>query len=122
MAKRRRQIKKQRKVAEDTGGAPRAADGMVEDIGEQVPDEELIRPREERREESEAYAEMPAPRSDPGRPVREDKTVPVPGGWFAMNKGNLLLGLLVLYVLLLGLGTAGELFEVEWILHLPIFR
>jgi len=43
-------------------------------------------------------------------------------GWFYQNRENLLLGILVLYVLLLGLGTAGELFEIEWVLNLPIFK
>jgi hypothetical protein len=42
--------------------------------------------------------------------------------WLGRNKENLLLGLLVLYVFLLGLGTVGELFEIEWILNLPLFR
>jgi len=31
-------------------------------------------------------------------------------------------GLLVLYVFLLGLGTIGEIWEIEWILDLPLFR
>ena len=43
-------------------------------------------------------------------------------GWLARNRENVLLGMLVIYVLLLGLGTAGELFEVEWILNLPLFK
>ncbi len=43
-------------------------------------------------------------------------------GWMARNKENMLLGALILYVLLLGLGTTGELFEIEWILNLPIFK
>jgi hypothetical protein len=30
--------------------------------------------------------------------------------------------LLVLYVFLLGLGTIGEIWEIEWILDLPLFR
>ncbi len=97
MAKRRRQIKKQRKVSERISADPRATDEVVEGVDEQVPDEELIRPR-------------------------DDIASSVSDGWLAMNKGNLLFGLLVLYVLLLGLGTVGELFEVEWILHLPIFK
>ena len=29
---------------------------------------------------------------------------------------------LILYILLLGLGTIGEIWDVEWILDLPIFR
>jgi len=32
------------------------------------------------------------------------------------------LGALVAYVLLLGLGTVGEIWEIEWILDLPLFR
>jgi hypothetical protein len=32
------------------------------------------------------------------------------------------IGLLVLYVCLLGLGTVGEIWEIEWILDLPLFR
>ena len=38
------------------------------------------------------------------------------------NKEKLVLGALVVYVLLLGLGTIGEIWEVEWILDLPLFR
>lgn len=41
---------------------------------------------------------------------------------FTRGRENLLLGILILYVLMLGLGTFGELFEVEWILNLPLFR
>jgi len=37
-------------------------------------------------------------------------------------KGEIGLSLLVLYVLLLGLGTVGEVWSIEWILDLPIFR
>lgn len=37
-------------------------------------------------------------------------------------KENLLLVVLILYVFLLGLGTVGELFEVEAILNLPLFK
>jgi|MGYP005651820815 hypothetical protein len=37
-------------------------------------------------------------------------------------KGQFGLGLLVLYVFLLGLGTIGEIWEIEWILDLPLFR
>ena len=37
-------------------------------------------------------------------------------------KGEIGLSLLVLYVFLLGLGTVGEVWNVEWILDLPIFR
>ncbi|MBT3365720.1 MAG: hypothetical protein HN472_06770 [Nitrospina sp.] len=37
-------------------------------------------------------------------------------------KGQIGIGLLVLYVFLLGLGTVGEIWEIEWILDLPLFR
>ena len=32
------------------------------------------------------------------------------------------LAVLILYIFLLGLGTVGELWEIEWILDLAIFR
>ena len=37
-------------------------------------------------------------------------------------KGQFGVGLLILYVFLLGLGTIGEIWEIEWILDLPLFR
>lgn len=37
-------------------------------------------------------------------------------------RGEIGLGILILYVFLLGLGTVGEVWDVEWILDLPIFR
>lgn len=37
-------------------------------------------------------------------------------------KGQIGIGILVLYVFLLGLGTIGEIWEIEWILDLPLFR
>ena len=37
-------------------------------------------------------------------------------------KGEIGLTFLILYVFLLGLGTAGEIWDIEWILNLPIFR
>ena len=43
-------------------------------------------------------------------------------GFFAKYKGEILLGILIIYVLLLGLGTVGEVFKIEWILNLPIFK
>ena len=42
--------------------------------------------------------------------------------FFQKNKTKLGLGALVAYVLLLGLGTVGEIWEIEWILDLPLFR
>ena len=37
-------------------------------------------------------------------------------------KGEIGLTFLILYVFLLGLGTVGELWEIDWILDLPLFR
>ena len=37
-------------------------------------------------------------------------------------KGEIGLSVLILYVFLLGLGTVGEVWDIEWILDLPIFR
>ena len=37
-------------------------------------------------------------------------------------KGEIGLAFLILYVFLLGLGTIGEVWDIEWILDLPIFR
>ena len=38
------------------------------------------------------------------------------------NKTRLGLTLLLIYVFLLGLGTIGEIWDIQWILDLPIFR
>jgi len=42
--------------------------------------------------------------------------------FFSKYKGEILLTILIIYVALLALGTIGELFDVEWILNLPIFK
>ena len=42
--------------------------------------------------------------------------------FFQKNKEKLGLAALVVYVFLLGLGTIGEIWEIEWILDLPLFR
>jgi len=42
--------------------------------------------------------------------------------FFQRYKAGIGLGVLILYILLLGLGTIGEIWEVEWILDLPLFR
>ena len=41
---------------------------------------------------------------------------------FERYKSEIGLAVLILYVFLLGLGTIGELWDIEWILDLPIFR
>lgn len=42
--------------------------------------------------------------------------------YFQKYKAGLGLTILILYILLLGLGTVGEIWEVDWILDLPLFR
>ena len=42
--------------------------------------------------------------------------------FFQKNKDRIGLGILLLYIVLLGLGTIGEIWNIEWILDLPIFR
>jgi hypothetical protein len=42
--------------------------------------------------------------------------------FFQKNKTKFGLGALVAYVLLLVLGTVGEIWDIEWILNLPLFR
>jgi hypothetical protein len=69
--------------------------------------------REKRREETRP---APHPSSPPPRPAGPARVMS------DALKENLLLGALVIYVLLLALGTAGELFEVDWILELPLFK
>ena len=56
-----------------------------------------------------------------------NETSPTPAdrgikGLVQKYKGQFGVGLLVLYVFLLGLGTIGEIWEIEWILDLPLFR
>ena len=56
-----------------------------------------------------------------------NETSPTPSesgikGLVQKYKGQFGVGLLVLYVFLLGLGTIGEIWEIEWILDLPLFR
>ena len=42
--------------------------------------------------------------------------------YFQKYKAGIGLSILILYILLLGLGTIGEIWEVKWILDLPLFR
>ena len=42
--------------------------------------------------------------------------------FFQQYKTAIGLTVLILYILVLGLGTIGEIWEVEWILDLPLFR
>ncbi len=44
------------------------------------------------------------------------------GSGFFDRHPNVIVAILVVYVALLTLGTVGELFKVDWILNLPIFK
>jgi hypothetical protein len=37
-------------------------------------------------------------------------------------KDEIVLGLLILYIIVLGIGVIGELFDIDWILNLPLFK
>ncbi len=38
------------------------------------------------------------------------------------HKDEIILGLLILYIIVLGIGVIGELFDIDWILNLPLFK
>ena len=42
--------------------------------------------------------------------------------FFSEYKSEIFLVVLILYVCTLALGVVGELFDIEWILNLPIFK
>jgi hypothetical protein len=42
--------------------------------------------------------------------------------FFKKNLNTMVLSIIFIYMLLLGLGTIGELFEINWILKLPLFN
>jgi hypothetical protein len=42
--------------------------------------------------------------------------------YFGKYKDQLILGLFIVYLVILGLGVIGELFKVQWILNLPLFK
>jgi hypothetical protein len=43
-------------------------------------------------------------------------------GYIAKHKDQIIIGLLLIYVVVLGFGVIGELFKIEWILNFPLFR
>jgi hypothetical protein len=89
---------------------------------EETLDDDFIVQADSLRKKSEPEKVSPRPVRPTVRDDSKKDSEALPSGWFGKNKENFLLALLVLYVLLLGLGTVGELFETEWILNLPIFR
>lgn len=134
MARRKKEVKKRRKQQDESRPADTAGSGASPETdhpqaGPAAPEPETADPHagEPGVEDSQIVGER---HSRPGRRAagKEAKAAagaaraPAKGSWLGQNKENFLLGLLVLYVLLLGLGTVGELFEIEWILNLPLFR
>jgi len=43
-------------------------------------------------------------------------------GYITKYKDQIIIGLLLIYVAVLGFGVIGELFKIEWILNFPLFR
>ena len=43
-------------------------------------------------------------------------------GYITKHKDQIIFGLLVIYVIVLGIGVIGELFNIEWILNFPLFK
>ncbi|QPJ60356.1 MAG: hypothetical protein G3M70_06090 [Candidatus Nitronauta litoralis] len=52
----------------------------------------------------------------------DSRTSAASSSFWNRYKAEMGLAAVVLYVFLLALGTIGELFNVEWILDLPLFR
>jgi hypothetical protein len=134
MSKRKREIKKRKKVFEETqadenllAAEPIEDAELSGDTDTVEPDPEDLLPPESPIDDNQIVS-APAPPAvkkpvlKKETAVRQSKANTATGSWFGQNKENFLLGLLILYVLLLGLGTVGELFEIEWILNLPLFR
>ncbi len=127
MARRRKDIKKRRKVKEEQQVST-ASSELEEDLveeqeeSEEALDDDLILQADAPRREPAPEKVTPRPSGPTARDDTGKGGEALSSGWFGRNRENFLLGLLVLYVLLLGLGTVGELFETEWILNLPIFR
>jgi hypothetical protein len=134
MSKRKREIKKRKQLAEDVREdesllTTESAEDIeiAQDSGHGEPEFEDLRPPESPIDDSQIVTKpvMRAPKKPAQKKEtsgRQPKAAVAADSWLGQNKENFLLGLLILYVLLLGLGTVGELFEIEWILNLPLFR
>ncbi|MDF1524890.1 MAG: hypothetical protein P1S59_01290 [bacterium] len=132
MSKRKKEIKKRKQLAGDFQKdeslltTESAEDIQIaQDSGPGEPED--LHPPESPIDDSQILTTpLPSSRKKPGQkkntPGRQPKAAVAADSWLGQNKENFLLGLLVLYVFLLGLGTVGELFEIEWILNLPLFR
>jgi hypothetical protein len=130
MARRRKDIKKRRQAQDELPVSAPAGEleELEEDVFEEqtgrqeIRDDEIVLQPDGSKAVSEPAVAAPKPVERGARDAGVMKAEAVSSGWFGQYKDNLLLGLLVIYVLLLGLGTVGELFEIEWVLDLPLFR
>ncbi len=59
--------------------------------------------------------------SEDNKNIISDSPQPKVSFW-KKYKGEIGLVIMFIYLFLLGLGTIGEIWEIEWILDLPIFR
>ena len=134
MSKRKREIKKRKQLAGDVREdesllTTESAEDIeiAQDSGHGERDPEDLLPSESPIDDGQIVTKpvVPAlkkPAQKKETSGRQPKAAVAADSWLGQNKENFLLGLLILYVLLLGLGTVGELFEIEWILNLPLFR
>jgi len=134
MSKRKREIKKRKKLLEESQAEENLHAAEPLEDAEQPEDSVPAEPHPDEYPTSEppiddsqivsappvSAEKKPVVRKE--TPKRQPKPTTATDSWLGQNKENFLLGLLILYVLLLGLGTVGELFEIEWILNLPLFR
>jgi hypothetical protein len=149
MSKRKREIKKRKQLEQELEQGQQAQEHLddqpEEHLDEQVAGGQDVAPETVESTPADTFTDGPgeqeyddgdivAPSAPPVpktvrkkvKKARRDESAPTKAtnetSWLGQNKENLLLGMLVLYVFLLGLGTMGELFEIEWILNLPLFR
>lgn len=126
MSKRKREIQKRKKQQEPRPGS------ITEEAGIHTASELTGGAgAEEAQKRDDIQVAAPDPKPDTGQRATRVARQPVlsadshaahSDSLFSKSKEKFLLGLLVLYVFLLGLGTVGELFEIEWILNLRLFR
>lgn len=114
MARKKREIQKRKKQVDSGTDNVREAQGVEKDhkLSKPVKD---VQSKGRKTDRNIRRTESKAAQKGPAEADKSDT-------WFSRNKENFLLSLLLLYVFLLGLGTAGELFEIEWILNLPLFK
>lgn len=128
MSKRKKEILKRKRLADDG----QEGNGAEETIPQNDLTDDAPAPGQKPHE---AQASPPAgdrkkadSKPSPGPRKNSERRKPDTGRRVSAEDGTgkgretFLLLLLVLYVLVLGLGTAGELFEIQWILDLGIFR